>query len=137
MIVTWNDSLAIGVERVDKQHKSLIDQTFSLVEAMSEGRADDEVEGMIGFLEEYVKVHFREEENFMRQIGFPGYQEQCKMHQILIRDVAALKEEFIESGATPYLAVQINIRVGEWLGNHISGGDVKIGEYYKNEVKKS
>ncbi len=104
---------------------------------MSEGRADDEVEGMIGFLEEYVKIHFREEEEFMLKIGYPAYCEHHEMHQSFIKDVAALKEELIESGATPYLAVQINIRVGEWLVGHISGEDKKIGEYYKNNVKKS
>ncbi|HSF75715.1 MAG TPA: hypothetical protein VLA84_18110 [Microcoleus sp.] len=46
-LVIWNDSLSIGIPEIDRQHKQLIDQLNTLVDAMLANRGKEEIKNIV------------------------------------------------------------------------------------------
>jgi hemerythrin len=131
MKVEWQESLSVGVEEIDRQHKLLFDKYNAFFTAYSEGRSDEEVIRLLSFLEEYVGVHFADEERLQRLIGFPDYQKHLKQHQELSRKVAELSERFKNQGPDPNLITSTGLLMTGWLIEHISVMDRAIGRFMK------
>jgi len=131
MKIEWQDSLSVGVKEIDNQHKRLIDKYNAFFSAYSEGRANEEVIQLLGFLEDYVAVHFADEERLQQQIGFPGYQMHKKQHLELTRKVAGLKERLESNGPDPSLVASTGLLMTGWLIEHISVMDRAIGRFIK------
>jgi hemerythrin len=62
MSVQWIDSLTIGIEEIDNQQKSIIEQFSGLSEAAQSGVGKALIEVLLFFLPDYVHVHFSAEE---------------------------------------------------------------------------
>jgi hemerythrin len=58
MGIEWRDSLAIGVEAIDNQHKELLLRFDRLLKACQSGQGIEELKKLQTFLEEYVRTHF-------------------------------------------------------------------------------
>lgn len=133
MKVEWQDYLSVGVEEIDRQHKLLIDKYNAFFTAYSEGRADEEVIRLLGFLEEYVVTHFVDEERLQQRIGFPDYQKHRMQHEELTRKVAELKVNFEYEGPDPNLVSETGLLLTGWLIEHISVMDRAIGRFMKEK----
>jgi hemerythrin len=136
MKVEWHEGLSVGVEEIDRQHKLLLEKYNAFFAAYSEGRPDEEVIRLLGFLEEYVVVHFADEERLQQRIGFPDFQQHQKMHQELTRRVVELKERLVAHGPDPALVASTGLLLTGWLIEHISVMDRAIGRFMR-EVKKT
>ena len=86
---------------------------------------------MLDFLEAYTKKHFRDEEKYMREIRYPEYEEQRKAHAAFVERLAKLKADYKESGGNISVIVKANRIVVDWLINHITRMDKKIGEFVR------
>jgi len=131
MKVEWQEYLSVGVEEIDRQHKFLIDKYNAFFTAYSEGRADEEVIRLLGFLEEYVATHFADEERLQQRIGFPDYEKHRQQHQELTRKVAELKERLNSEVPDPALISSTGLLLTGWLIEHISVMDRAIGRFMK------
>lgn len=131
MKVEWQDYLSVGVEEIDLQHKLLFERYNTFFTAYSEGRADEEVIRLLGFLEEYVAIHFADEESLQQRIGFPDYQRHRERHQELARKVAELKGRLENEGPDPKLIPTAGLLMTGWLIEHISVMDRAIGRFMK------
>lgn len=129
MGVEWNQSLSVGVKEVDNQHKELFKRVSDLLDALSQGKGRQEVGNLIKFLADYTVTHFRDEEALMAKHNYPGLDEQKKEHAQLIKDLGELKKEFEAVGPSLTLLMQIQRKAVDWLTNHISKSDKKIGEF--------
>ena len=131
MKVEWQEYLSVGVEEIDQQHKLLFDKYNAFFSAYYEGRGNEEVVRLLRFLEEYVAIHFADEENLQLRIGFPDYQNHRKQHRELIRKVAELKERIKNEGADANLLPSAGLLMTGWLIGHISVMDRAIGRFMK------
>ena len=43
MSIQWNDSLAVGIEAIDVQHKGIFSMVNNMLSAMSQGKGTEEV----------------------------------------------------------------------------------------------
>lgn len=131
MAITWTPNLSVGVNQIDDQHKIWFDKANELFEAGKAQRAKEYINTMIDFLDEYTKQHFRDEEAYMEKIGYPEIDAQKKAHASFIKDLAKLKSEYNESGGNLLVIINANKMVINWLTNHITTMDKKIGDYAK------
>lgn len=127
----WTPNLAVGVELIDNEHKKLFEMADQLFEAGKNLKAKEFIAELLGFLDDYTKKHFSDEENYMLKIGYPEYPLQKKMHDEFILQLGQLKKEYQESGGNVVLIINANQMILNWLINHISILDKKIGEYAK------
>lgn len=129
MAVQWTSNLSVGVDLIDDQHKIWFQKADQLFDAGHKGQAKEFILQMFDFLDEYTKVHFRDEEKYMAGIQYPGLDEQKRMHAGFIKELARLRREFAESGGNILLIIHANKMIIDWLTRHISTADKKIGEY--------
>jgi hemerythrin len=136
MPLEWNDSLSIGVAEIDDQHKELFKRFARVLDACTKGQGSDEVRSLLLFLDEYVRIHFRDEERLQLEIGFPEYGEHRRQHLAFIEQVAALEETVLADGATLSVITRANNMLTDWLVHHISRMDRKIGEFIRRKASR-
>jgi hemerythrin len=129
MAVSWTPNLSVGVKNIDDQHKIWFEKANELFEAGKEQRAKEYIDTLLGFLDEYTKKHFRDEEAYMEKIRYPELDAQKKAHASFINELAKLKSEYNKSGGNILVILNANQMVINWLTNHISNMDKKIGDY--------
>lgn len=79
----WAPNLSIGVRHIDEQHKTLFEKADMLFEAGKNKQAKEYIGELLEFLDQYTKQHFVDEENYMRSINYPGYEEQKRLMKAL------------------------------------------------------
>jgi hemerythrin len=132
MPLQWTPNLATGNIMIDNQHKELFNRFGALIDAMSVGKGKDEVRPLISFLGDYIHAHFSSEESVMKQRNYPGLSEQQAQHAEFIKMYQSLKDELETTGITPSLTLRVTHELKDWLVNHISITDKKLGEYLKS-----
>lgn len=131
MGIQWRDSLLIGVEAIDNQHKELLVRFDRLLISCEEGRGAEELKKLLSFLEEYVHTHFKDEEALQRLHRFPGYQEHCAQHAYFINQIRELRNETNKEGFSLHHIIETNYLLLKWLLDHISKVDKELGTYIK------
>ena len=79
MAIKWTEDLSVGFDRIDDQHKELIERLDKFIQAMTEGKGRNEVEDVIKFLGKYVEEHFSTEETYMSKFDYPEKEEQLSL----------------------------------------------------------
>lgn len=131
MAIEWTTDLSVGVDFIDEQHQTWFKKANDLFGAGMNGKAKDNIPQLLDFLDDYTKTHFRDEENYMLKINYPGYALQKQLHTAFISKLAKLKKDYEESGGNIVVIINANQMVVNWLVEHISLQDKKIGEYAK------
>ncbi len=132
MAILWTETLSVGVNSIDDQHKTLFQKADQLFEAGRNGKTKEFIAEMLDFLDDYTKMHFKSEETYMQSIHYPALEEQKKMHKEFIEKLTELKAEFQKSGGNILVIINANQMVSDWLIKHISREDKKIGDYAKS-----
>ena len=127
----WTPDLSVGVELIDDQHKQWFEKAEKLFEAGKNHQAKEYIGELLVFLDDYTKKHFSDEENYMLRIHYPGYGEQRKAHAAFIRQLAKLRSDYAASGGNILVILNANQLVVNWLTQHISNMDKKIGRFVR------
>ena len=132
--LAWSNELNLGVRQVDDQHKRLVQLANNLISAVQDGAAEEILDFVFKELREYTVFHFRDEEGFMEEIGFPGRAAHAARH----RDLKAQVKQYQRS-----LYEKQDISPGEvlaflrgWLVDHIIYDDMEIAKYMKGKRQK-
>ncbi|KAF0221420.1 MAG: hypothetical protein FD174_558 [Geobacteraceae bacterium] len=133
MGIEWYDDLAVGVDTIDNQHKELFQRFDALLQACNSGRGREEITRLFMFLNDYVVIHFREEEKLQRDCGYPEFHAHRREHAVFIGKLSELEKELVSEGASLPVIVKTNNVMIDWLINHISKTDKKIGEFLRRE----
>lgn len=131
----WSTDLALGIDEIDKQHANLFDRLNKLINAMTGGGGERDVEMMLKFLENYVVMHFSVEEKFMSDSDYPKFVTHKKEHETLIAALEDFKKTFAKDGVSDKLVKNIEEQVGQWLVTHIGRVDREFGTYLKDNKK--
>jgi hemerythrin len=132
MGIQWRDSLAIGVDAIDNQHKELLIHFDRLLEACQAGHGVEELKKLLTFLDEYVHTHFNDEEAIQRLNRYPGYETHRLEHKYFIEQLNKLKFEIQQEGVATHHVVETNNMLLKWLLNHISKVDMELGVFLKS-----
>lgn len=129
----WKDKYALGVATVDEQHRELFSRVEAFVTTLRSSTAWEEkvqrVNETLEFMKAYVVEHFRDEEAYQQQIGYPGYQTHKKTHDGMVRYVLAVSEEYERGGCSEQLMQQFAGKLLAWLINHVADDDQRIADY--------
>ena len=135
MAIQWRDSLAIGVEEIDNQHKELLLRFNGLLSACEAGKGIAELKGLMKFLDDYVIEHFSDEEKLQRKYDYPNYASHKKEHEFFIQQITAVQGEIDSEGVGVHHVMETNNMLLKWLLNHISKVDTELGKYLRTAGK--
>ncbi len=127
--IEWDDSLSVGVDLIDEQHKMLIQKLSDLSSAFRKGGEQNKIIKTLEFMFDYTDFHFSTEENVMEENDYPGLEEQKQQHKEFKVTLNNIMEDYKEEGTTPEIATSINYFLLNWLIKHIMGTDSKLGKF--------
>jgi hemerythrin-like metal-binding protein len=128
--IEWHSGLSLGIEKIDDQHKNLIDLSNKLMDAAKHGASKNITEAFHS-LREYTVYHFNDEEEYMRRIKYPKLHEHSQQHLILKQQVKYYQEalykkaEITESEILGFLK--------KWLIDHIVYNDLDIKRFLESK----
>lgn len=128
-MINWKESLEIGVEQIDCQHRQLLAKLNEFFEACSNQSAKEKIEETLRFLKEYTLEHFSSEENLMEDIDFPELANHQKLHADFINKVLELEQSYQAQGPSVLTTIRLNRTLTDWLTSHITKCDKLIGQY--------
>jgi len=137
MAYKWVSSLETGYDKIDNQHKQLINAVNSLMEASSAGKGDKAVLDTLDFLTGYAVKHFADEEQLQSDYEYPDFLNHKKLHDEFKAVVNDLLQRVSKDGPTPEIIDVISTTVGEWLHNHIQGDDFRMAVFVKTADAKA
>lgn len=129
MGVQWRDSMSVGVEQIDNQHKELLSRFDSLLSACEAGRGVAELKSLQTFLGVYVFTHFNDEERLQQLYKYPAYEAHKADHVYFVEQVMKLMAETEEEGISTRHVIKTNNLLLNWLLNHISIVDSQLGAF--------
>ncbi|MHA1963380.1 MAG: bacteriohemerythrin [Candidatus Thorarchaeota archaeon] len=131
--IKWDDSLSVGVDLIDEQHKMLIQRIKDLSEAVTSSRGSTQLSKTLGFMIDYTEFHFSTEEKHMTNLGYPGFDAHKQQHEEFKSTLNEMVLEFEEDGATTQLSEWINNYLINWLVKHIKSIDTKLSEFLQEK----
>jgi hemerythrin-like metal-binding protein len=127
-IITWSESLSVGVDAFNKEHQQLISLINELNNALLIGSSAKTMENTLARLAKYTEIHFNHEEEYMRLHDYPSYEGHRKEHEELKKQVADYYEQ-LKSGRKSFSLSLLNF-LKDWLTNHILGTDMKYKDFF-------
>ncbi|MDR0302759.1 MAG: bacteriohemerythrin [Treponema sp.] len=134
-MLSLSKDMETGVEKIDTQHRELINRINSLLEAGEKSASKEETQKTIDYLGEYIVKHFGDEEEIQIKSNYPQYAEHKKLHTYYIDEFAKFKNEFAEKGNSMEFTMKLNNSLINWIVKHIKGNDVEFGKFYKAQAR--
>lgn len=129
MLIQWNDSLAVGVEKIDEEHKAIIQAFNELYEKMRVGKGLEDFQSFLSFVEGYIQSHLLHEEELQREKSYPDYEVHKALHDDFRNDIEAIKTSFVDKEPTNLDLIRLNLKIKDWLIYHIQEIDTKLAAY--------
>ncbi|TFG27625.1 bacteriohemerythrin [Candidatus Thorarchaeota archaeon] len=126
--IEWDESLSVGIDLIDNQHKMLIEKTNAISEAVEMKRGLEKILQTLSFMIEYTEFHFSAEEKVMMENDYPMLEDHKKLHEYFKTRLNQMVQDFEEEGATVELSEDITSYLTNWLVNHIKGIDTELGK---------
>ncbi len=127
-IVNWDISLSVGIDKIDDQHKWLIDLINKLHENIN-CKSEDLINRSIIELYQHTLTHFDDEDNLMKKYMYNGRDEHNKEHENFRKSLNTImskfvrKEEYITESTVAFLI--------DWFVDHVDKTDKKLGEHIR------
>ncbi|EAJ6151108.1 TPA: hemerythrin family protein [Campylobacter lari subsp. concheus] len=129
----WNDKYSIENVDIDLQHQTLFSLADKTAKLLNRHIYKTEVKELLSGFFDYMRIHFKDEEDYMYTINYPYLSEHKAMHKKIIKDMSALLSECT---STNDLKEKLYKIVSVWLLEHIVEHDMRINKFKKSLEKK-
>jgi hemerythrin len=124
--VTEQDA-GVGFDQMDGEHRVQMGLLSALRDAVTEGRAETEVNEILEQLVDYTKVHFMSEELLMRLYQYPHYEAHVAEHDRMVEQIEQARERY-RDGDTATTTETLDAALAGLTG-HIGRSDRTLGGY--------
>ena len=121
---TWKENFAIGIEKIDQQHKGFLEylnECYQLASRNSSAGIDPHLHDK---LKEYATMHFRYEESLLQAGGYPDLESHIKQHKYFESQIAELDAK--QPGAKARTSESLFVFLRDWFLRHILEDDKKF-----------
>jgi hemerythrin len=133
-IMEWDDSLDIGVDAMNNEHKQILAIMNKIYDADEAGQTGTGINALVDRLAAVTVGHFRDEEAYMDKIGFPGVGPHRLIHKDLLTKYGEHATKIKAAGGKVHPEFLSFLK--RWLTAHIRSIDIKYGNL-ANELKKA
>ncbi|MDH5637375.1 MAG: bacteriohemerythrin [Nitrospinota bacterium] len=128
-MLRWDESYSVGIEKFDAQHKNF----FRILEQLAQDadKGGDAVCQAIDGLLTYVTNHFREEEELMRSLGYPGYEDHVKEHGKMMEKTQELYSDM--DAGRPDSVENMQLVLIDWILEHIGKIDQQYVSFFQEK----
>ena len=130
MAIHWNNSFKIGITEIDAQHRELFSRLEKLENDLKKGKGSEIVISTFHFLDDYVRRHFRAEEELQELYHYPHREMHAVEHATFKRRLKQLEERLATEDPSETLAAQTNALLTQWLITHVTSLDKELAGYF-------
>lgn len=120
--IEWSDEYSLGIKTIDIQHKKLF-QIVNKLYDLDEENTKDEIKVILYEFSEYMRTHFKDEEEYMASISFPELKEHKQIHESIIQHLFDLIKTPAKLGI---IKTKMKVLAKHTLIEHIMHEDIKI-----------
>jgi hemerythrin-like metal-binding protein len=120
--IEWTSEFETGIERIDQQHKTLVEIVNKFDEATRRGKGSQIMTEILCDLVGYTSEHFADEERLMEEVEYPKFKHHQNQHRQLLQKVERLQFEFDQQGKR--ITSEVREFLKNWLINHILKDDM-------------
>ncbi|MDO7252634.1 hemerythrin family protein [Helicobacter cappadocius] len=131
LLPKWEEGYSVDNEMIDMQHKKLFDLAQKAYLMVNHSVSKDEIKEVLREFFEYMRDHFKDEEDYMISIGYPRLDEHKRLHRQIIADFSECVKEIHSAND---LKEKIGVIAKEWLLQHILKEDMLIRRYCKERM---
>jgi len=128
-MIEWNDSLLIGHDVIDSQHKELVGLLNGLEASTGRGLMTKETRKALEFMSAYAEKHFKTEELLMHDCGYPYRAIHAVDHITFVARQMAFASAV--NNHDKDTANDIIAFLESWIKHHISVEDMEFGRWLK------
>lgn len=128
--ITWDDNtLSIGVAKVDAEHKNLCIILNKLHQAYKEKKSPEELGAILNELIQHTATHFATEEKYMKEKNYTPEAKAAheQVHKDFVAKCLDIQKQFKENPGV--LTEEILITIKDFLVQHITGMDMQLGKF--------
>jgi hemerythrin len=125
VFIIWKPDYNLGIPIIDEQHRGIVTTINSLHVGMLNNYIKDMLKPIIDMMNDYTRIHFHVEEDFLENIDIP----QAKIHRELHND---LSSKLADAGRGSILykdPYQFMDFLKSWWINHICSEDLIFQNY--------
>lgn len=132
--IDWQDSLSVGNDTIDRQHRKWI-ELYNTFDRLMRNNSPLEAQPLkldaLQLMHEYMLYHFRYEETLMANIGYPELPQHWRQHKDFDYKLFA----YIRCLETDRFVSQSEIldMIQKWLLEHIQHEDQKMQRYLESK----
>ncbi|NEV61224.1 bacteriohemerythrin [Thiorhodococcus minor] len=130
---TWDDSLSVGIDVIDGQHRRIVDYINEL-DAARASRDQDKITEILMGLVDYTRTHFAFEEDMMQQAGYPLSASHKRVHDAF---TAHIDKYAAQHDAGQDVSRKLASELQIWLTNHIKNDDRDYAPYASKVLSQS
>lgn len=119
----------VALEFMNRDHAEFVTLRDRLLDLMATRIGDDEVNQLLSELIEHTRRHFADEEQAMRDTGFPPYEVHKNEHDRVLAEMAYQVERWRRGGNADSLRDWVERAVGDWLVGHVGSMDMVTASY--------
>jgi hemerythrin-like metal-binding protein len=123
----WENEYCTGDSVIDKALQQVVNYINLLHQALKNGNDEDTVNEIIAGLTEYSEIHFKLEEDKMKELGYPNIAAHVQEHQIFSDRLSKLGDDMKKKNVSVNLRLLKFMKV--WFSGHILNTDKKFHEF--------
>ncbi|MGE5302356.1 MAG: bacteriohemerythrin [Alphaproteobacteria bacterium] len=127
-IIEWDESLSVGIKKIDMQHQELVKIINCLVENETASGDSEPIAQVLDRMTQYAVYHFETEEALMLQYNYPDYESHRDDHTQFKMKTAKFCLDALQGKET--LPDELLSYLRDWLTNHILKTDMKYKPYF-------
>lgn len=136
--IEWDESMATGIDAIDKQHQYLVETLQQMNEKLLDDDSDLLLNRVVRDLLGYALMHFEAEEALMLRYDYPtAYPEEAKahiaQHREFSRQVVSVRDKLREGEKVSRIEIQGFLN--HWLREHVLGIDQSLGKFLSQKMR--
>lgn len=126
--IMWGEDFSVGVRDLDEQHKRIVAVVNTLIGMIDTKVESEVISDTLTKMTQYASDHFKAEEQYMLDYGYPEYLSQKKQHQEFKKKTVDFCVGTMVHKAT--VPAEIFMYLKSWWTNHILQEDMKYKEFF-------
>ena len=141
--LSWRDGWSTGIDWVDLDHREMVKRLNQLAEACQCAQDDpssrsgvpckERVLACLDALIEHNRRHFREEEDFLLRIAYPGFEAHRREHVMQMAEFLDLRRD-LERDLAQNLGPETLDEFKRWFFNHVIAEDHVYADFYHAQL---
>ena len=132
MLPQWNSNFSVNHSIIDEQHKRLFKLASQVYTLDANAATKHRISLLMREFYDYMKSHFKDEEEYMKTIGYPKLDEHKRQHEEIVE---SLNKTIKEASSFKQIRISLKEIVRKWLVEHILKHDLEYERCLKKERK--